>query len=272
MTIELSTLKASKAILPPRIVLYGTAKVGKTTFASTIPNNLLLDVEGGSGAVHITRIEREKLDSYDKLMSVLKNIYEQKHDFTCVTIDTIDVLEQIIFSQAAKEHGKSSIADVGYGAGYVTAVNIWKQVLQGLDMLREERRMMVLLIGHDVVKRHDDPITESYDRYNINLHEKTGAILKAWADILAFVNNEVFIKSQEVGFNNKVTRAKGGERIMHLVESPAFIAGNRYGLPAEVNFSWDALSEVLTTALMGETAQHSEASATEPKKKSKAKE
>ena len=261
----------SKAILSPRIVLYGTAKAGKTTFASTIPNNLLLDVEGGSGAVNIARVERESLDTYDKFMSVLKSVYEQKHDFSCVTIDTLDLLEQIIFTQAAKEHGKNSIADVGYGAGYVTAVNIWKQVLQGLDMLREERKMMVLLIGHDVVRRHDDPITESYDRYNINLHEKTGGIIKAWADIIAFVNNEVFIKSEEVGFNSKVKRAKGGERVLHLIESPAFIAGNRYGLPAEVNFTWDALSEVLTNTLMN-NAQSSDVSATDTKKKSKAKE
>ena len=272
MTIELSSIKASKNILPPRIVLYGTAKVGKSTFASTIPNNLLLDIEGGSGAVSVARVEREKLSTYDDLMAVLKSIYDQKHDFTCVTLDTIDVLEQLIFTQAAKEHGKASIADVGYGAGYVTAVNIWKQVLQGLDMLREERKMMVLLIGHDVVKRHDDPISESYDRYNINLHEKTGAILKAWADVIAFVNNEVFIKSEEVGFNAKVKRAKGGERILHLVESPAFIAGNRYGLPSEVGFSWDALSEALSNALLGETAQPSDVSATETKKKSKTKE
>jgi len=255
MTIELSTLKASKAILPPRIVLYGTAKVGKTSFAATIPNNLLLDIEGGSGAVNITRIEREKLDSYDKLMDVLKSVYEQKHDFSCITLDTMDVLEQLIFTQAAKEHSKNSIADVGYGAGYVTAVNIWKQVLQGLDMLREERKMMVLLIGHDVVKRHDDPISESYDRYNINLHEKTGAILKAWADVIAFVNNEVFIKSEEVGFNQKVRRAKGGERQLHLIESPAYIAGNRYGLPDTIDFTWDALSEELSKALLEDATE-----------------
>ena len=270
--IELSNLKASKNILPPRVVLYGTAKVGKTTFASTIPNNLLLDVEGGSGAVNIARVERESLDSYDKFMAVLKSVYEQKHDFTCLTVDTLDLLEQIIFMQAAKEHGKSSIADVGYGAGYVTAVNIWKQVLQGLDMLREERKMMILLIGHDVVRRHDDPISESYDRYNINLHEKTGSIIKAWADIIAFVNNDVLIKTDDVGFNQKVKRAKGGERALHLVESPAFIAGNRYGLPPEVPFTWDALSEVLTNTLMGNNGQSSDAATTDAKKKTKTKE
>jgi hypothetical protein len=268
----LSAIKPSKAILPPRIVLYGTAKCGKTTFSSTIPNNLILDVEGGSGAVNVARVEREKLDTFDKFMGVLKAVFEQKHDFTSVTIDTADVLEQIIFTHAAKEHGKNSIADVGYGAGYVTAVNIWKQVLQGLDMLNQERKMMVILIAHDVVRRHDDPITESYDRYNLSLHDKTVNIIKAWADIIAFANNEVFVKSEEVGFKNKVRRGKAGERMLHLIESPAFIAGNRYGLPEAVPFSWEALSESLSEALMkGENAVTSELPVTGGKKNSKTK-
>ena len=43
MTINFSEIKASRKPLPPRIVLYGEPKIGKSTFCSQIPNALFLD-------------------------------------------------------------------------------------------------------------------------------------------------------------------------------------------------------------------------------------
>lgn len=248
--LDISSIKPSKNIQAPRIVLYGTPKTGKSTFASTIPNNIFLDIENGSGALNVARIGADKLSTYDDFKNVLKSLYEQKHEFKVLTVDTLDTLEQLVFAQAAKEHGKNTIADVGYGAGYVTATNIWKSVLQGFDMLRDERGMMILLIGHDVVKRYDDPLTESYDRYALSLHEKTANILKNWSDVIGFVNNDVFVKKEEVGFKNSVKRATAGDKMIHVVESPAFLAGNRYGLPAEIPFNWPALQEALAAVMV----------------------
>lgn len=249
MELDLSTLKASKDIKPPRIVLYSTPKWGKTTLAASIPDNLLLDVEQGSGAVSVARIEKSELDTYQKFMTALKGVYEQKHKFKVCTIDTIDWLEDLVFQQAAAEHGKTSIADVGYGAGYVTAQNLWRQVLQGLDMLREERNMMILLLAHEKVVRYDNPLTESYDRYTLKMHDKTVGLIKEWSDAVLFANNETFVKSEDVGFKQKVKRATAGDRVIHTVESPAYVAGNRYGLPAELPATWDALEDALSTAM-----------------------
>jgi adenylate kinase family enzyme len=248
--INLAAIKPSKAIKPPRIVLYGTPKSGKSTFASMIPDNLFLDIEGGSGALNASRINANELRSYDQFMTVLRSVYEQEHNFKSLTIDTLDTLEQLVFAQAAKEHSKASIADVGYGAGYVTAQNIWKDILQKFDYLRERKNMMIVLIAHDVVRRHDDPLTESYDRYSLSLHDKTSSLIKNWADVIGFVNNEVFVKKEEVGFKNTVKRATAGEKILHTVESPAFLAGNRYGLPAEIPFTWESFSSELFKAMM----------------------
>lgn len=250
MTFNLANMKPSKAILPPRVVLYSTPKWGKTTFASTIPHNIVLDVEGGSGALSVNRIAKDKLSTFGDLINVVKAVENENHSFQAITLDTLDWAEQLIFEQAAKEHGKTSIADVGYGAGYVTATNLWKYLLEQFDALREKRNMMVLLLAHEKVSRYDNPLTESYDRYSLKMHDKTVGIVKEWCDVLAFGNNEVFIKSEEVGFKQKVKRANAGDRIIHTVESPAFVAGNRYGLPSEIPVSWDALNDELTKAMM----------------------
>lgn len=251
---NLSEITVTKNILPPRIVIYGPPKIGKTTFASMIPNNLNLDVEGGSGAVNMARIEKSKLGSFDDFMGVLGDLYNQNHNFTTLTIDTIDWLEALIFAQAAKEHGKTSIADVGYGAGYVTAQNLWRQVLEGLDALREEKGIMPIMIAHEQIKTYNNPLTESYDRYSLKLRSNdkgssSESIIKEWADAILFVNKETFVRKEKAGMKETKKAATSDRVFIHTQESPAYLAGNRYGLPAQIEFNWEALSAALTTAL-----------------------
>lgn len=257
--INLSEIKVSKAILPPRIVLYGPPKIGKTTFAASIPHNLILDVEGGSGAVDVARIEKEKLNTYQDFMDIIYGLYQQQHSFQTITIDTVDWLEALIFNRAAQEHGKTSIADVGYGAGYVTAQNLWKEVLEGLDALRRDKGIMPLLIAHEQIKVYNNPMTESYDRYNLKLRSNdkgssSESIIKEWSDVICFVNKETFVRKEKTGMK-EVKKANTTDRVfIHTQETPAYLAGNRFGLPAQIDFSWLALSEALTTALTQKTA------------------
>lgn len=249
MTIDFKSIKAEKKLKPPRILLYGTPKVGKSSWAASIPDNLFFDMEDGTEALKVSRVGPENFPDHGSFMSALKDVYEQDHDYKALTVDTIDHLESLIFAQAAEEHGKKSIADVGYGAGYATAQNIWKETLSAFDMIREKRNMMIILISHDQVKRYDDPLSGSYDRYSVGLNERTSALVKSWADCIAFVNNEVFVKSEDAGFKQKVSRAVGGDRVMHLVESPAYLAGNRFGMKSEIPFTWSAFQAELTEAM-----------------------
>lgn len=259
--LNLSQLQPTRSILPPRIVLYGPTKIGKTTFASTIPGALLLDVEGGSGFLNMARIDRDRLDSYQGFMNTLQQIYEQEHHFTTLVIDTVDWLESLLFAQAAKEHNKTSIADVSYGAGYATAMNLWKEILYGLDLLREHKKMGIILLAHEQIRRYDNPLTDSYDRYSLKLHDKdkgssSVSIIKEWVDAILFVNTEVFVKSEKIGGTKadpvKKGRGKAGDRVLHTTESPAFLAGNRYGLPEVLPFTWEALSGALNQAMTKE--------------------
>ncbi len=249
MTIDLSTIKPKRIILPPRIVLYGPEKIGKSTFGADVPSNLFLDIEGGSGALNVARVEKEKLTNFGSVMATLDALATQDHDFGAVTVDTVDWLEALVFEQVAAENGKRSIEDIGYGKGYEMATNVWRDFFQVLDRLRTEKGMLVILLAHDQVKRYDNPTTESYDRHQLKLHQKSSALLKEWSDCILFANQDVHIDKKDVGFNKKVTKGRAGARILHTVESPAFVAGNRYGLPSELPFSWGAFIDAFNTAV-----------------------
>lgn len=257
--IDLSTIVPARIITPPRIVLYGPPKIGKTTFSADIPGNILLDIEGGSGALNVARIQKAQLAAFADVLVALNAMIEQEHNFSMLTVDSIDWLEALIFAQVAKEHGKKTIDEIGYGAGYSAAVNLWKQFLDLLTRLRDEKGMAILLIAHDIVKRYDNPLTESYDRHQLKLHAKSAAIITEWADCLLFANQEVYTSKEEVGFKKRIVRGRAGDRVLHTVESPAFMAGNRYGLAPELPFDWASFIDAFNAAMSEETLQGIEA-------------
>ena len=67
-------------------------------------------------------------------------------------------------------------------------------------------------------------------------------------DCLLFANQEVFIDKSEVGFKKTVRRGVGGGRVLHTVESPAYVAGNRYGLPEQLPLDWTSFIDAFNQA------------------------
>ena len=63
-----------------------------------------------------------------------------------------------------------------------------------------------------------------------------------------FANKKFRIQKENAGFSGERAiaapiGAEGGERMIRTVGSPACIAKNRYGLPAELPLSWRAFVE-----------------------------
>lgn len=225
--------KLNKAM---RIVLYGTHKIGKTTFADQWPNCVFIRTEDGT-----TRTRSPALplcNNYGDLIGQLDTLITQEHDFKTVCLDSLDWAEPLVWVATAQGHGKESIEDFDYGKGYNFALDYWKAVIDRLNALRT-RGITVICLAHYEVKRFDSPDQEPYDRYQIKLHKNASSKFQEWADCIFFANYKSYVAKSDVGFGNKVSRAIGqGERVLYTEERPAFLAGNRYGLPPEINFSY----------------------------------
>ena len=243
MDIDLSKIKKTHNIRPPRIICYGPHGIGKSTLGASLPKPLFLDIEQGLDAIDCFR---HPIKTYDDLQYILMALMTQEHNFQSIVLDSLDALEQIFFAKVCNDHDKNSIEEIGYGKGYIFALSYWHEFLETLNFLRDEKNMNILLIAHEQIKRYDDPRTESYDRYQLKLHDKAGAKLQEWCDILMFAGYDVKIATEETGFNAKKNKGKGGRRTLYFTESPALLAKNRYALPEEKMpfdnpFPWDAL-------------------------------
>lgn len=237
-----SGLVKGKQSLPPRICIYGSHGVGKSTLAAQFPKPIFLSTEDGLDQLDVTSFPRAR--SVGEVVENIKTLIKEEHDFKTVVVDSVDwLVEPLIVSNVEKNHDEKALA---YGKGQMMVAEEFREILQGLDMLRRKRNMNVVLIAHANITRFDDPRNEGYDRYAPKLPNRCNALLQEWADVLAFAAFKVIIKRSDAGFNKEKSRGiTTGERLLHFIEQPAFIAKNRYSLPDDIEMSFDNLSKLL---------------------------
>ena len=227
----------------PRVVLYGTSGIGKTTFASQFPTPVFVCTEDGLGQMEVQHFPM--VTTLDEMMTYLVELLTEEHDRQTVVIDSLDWLERMIWAQVAKDQGKTSIEEIGYAKGYIFALEHWGKFLTALDALRNHRSMMTVLISHALVKKFNSPITDPYDRYQLKLHEKAEALIREWADLVLFATYKVTVKPADEKKKTTARGVGGTERILYTSERPGWLAKNRYNLPAELPFEVSALFEAM---------------------------
>lgn len=240
MAISLASISKERALAAPRVVVYGPQKIGKTSLAAGAPSPIFIPTEDGLASVgSVPAFPLAK--SFQDVIESIGSLYAETHDYQTCVVDSLDWLEPLIWQALCNENSKVNIEDFGYGKGYTLAASKWQMFLDGLNALRNEKGMAIILLAHHEIKRFDNPDSEPYDRYQIKLHKTASALVQEWADVIGFANYRVLTKKEDIGFDKKVTRAIGsGERLLHLTERPAFVAGNRYGMPDSIPLSWDA--------------------------------
>lgn len=230
---------------PPRIIIYGSGGIGKSTFGAMAPNPIFLPIEDGLGELEVDHFPL--ITSYEELLNALAVIFTEDHDFKTVVIDSLDWLERLVWQKVALEQNVKSIESIGFAKGYIFALEYWREVISALDALRDHKNMMVIVISHAQIKRFDSPTCDPYDRYMMKLHDKARDLMFEWADATLFAGYKVHTKSTEVKGGQKIVRGIGdSQRALYTTEAPGWLAKNRYNLPPELPLDFSAFMEALT--------------------------
>lgn len=254
MAIKLADrIRRVRADMPPRVLIYGVPGIGKTTLAAEAPNPIFLQLEDGTPA-GLELASFGEVPGFAALMDNLKALATEQHDYQTVVLDSLTALEPMIWEETCRRHRWNDIEAAGYGKGYVAADTVWREVLAALAKLRKEPGMAICMIAHCEITRFEDPTVGAYSRYELRLHKRASGIVTDDADIVGFVNNDVQLQKQDVGFNKTATRGTGsGTRFIHFDDRPAYTAKNRHGLPDRMPLKpgtvWPAIMQSLKPSI-----------------------
>lgn len=247
MALNLSEFTKGIEIAPPKLLIYGVDGVGKSSFASEFPDCVILRMEDRHK--HISKATKSPvITDLDVFMEALQQLAEQEHDFKNVVVDTTDWLEMLVKAKLCKKYNVESIASssnnkgspFAYGKDKVMIEEYFMEIIRALDYLYNTRKMGIILVAHADVSRYDDPMRDSYDRYVPANCERVRELLNQWVDCIFFANYKTIVKKEDAGFNQTETKALGnGKRIMYTEERPSFKAKNSFGIPAEIDFSYE---------------------------------
>ncbi len=253
MAISLESISRSTGIKAPRIVLHGGPGLGKTTLAAGAPTPLFICTEDGLGKLEVDTFPM--MQSFQDVLDAITVLYTSEHNYQTVVIDSLDHLEPLIWQHLCdtyigpKGERYQTIEDFGFGKGFIQALDLWRQLLDGLDALRNDKGMAFILIAHSEIKRFESPTTDSYDRYQIKLHKRASDLVQESVDCILFADYKTVIEKEEAGFNKTKTRGiSTGQRYLYTEAKPGFIAKNRYGLPPELPLCWQTFSDAITSS------------------------
>jgi len=261
MAISLSSLRKVRATLPPRLLIYGPEKIGKTTLASEFPNPVFIQTEDGETAEEITTFG--KLTSFDDVYEAMGSLYSEPHDFATVVLDSLSALQPLIWQKVIQdrpttEKGKpvKQIEDYGYGKGYAYALDYWKMLIEGVDALRRDRNMAIVLVGHSKVSKIEPPESDAFNRYQVDINDKASDLLAREMDGILFLKCPIQVKEEDAGFNATRKRGTGSSIVLIHTDkgNPAYSAGTRYNMPPSLRYDKGKGYEALAPYFPGNQA------------------
>ena len=145
--------KKSKA-KPSIVIIYGPSGLGKTTLAVGSKDPVVLQTEEGLGILTKNRdIPHFPLaKDYDTFIGYLKSLVDEKElPYSTLVLDSLDWLEPLIHQKTCEVHKQPTLESFGYGRGYVEAVKYWREFLDLINRLRNEKSMRIVLIAHNQI-------------------------------------------------------------------------------------------------------------------------
>jgi hypothetical protein len=254
----LETVTSTRETRPPRMLLIGTEKVGKSTFASKMTQPICIPVIREEGIDDIDVPAFPAIETVNRLREILLALSdpETSHDYKTLIIDSVSALQPLVAVHAMEQEGVDSEAKLGggYGRQWDTQLVIWGKILEALDRLRNNFGMAACLIGHATVNQFDDPLVgASYSRYDIDLPPKVRSLLYRWVDVILFADWRVYTSTEDAGFNKEKTRGLGdGTRVLFTQKRPNHPGGGRgiYGrLPYEMELDAELFQKHVTSLL-----------------------
>lgn len=242
-----------------KVVVYGPEGIGKTTFASMLPNPIFSDTEGSTKKLDVARLP--KPSSWTMLIEQAKYVKANPSICSTYVCDTADWAEMLCIEHICSKAkaNVNGIEDFGYGKGYVYLAEEFGRWLNLLEEL-VELGINIVITAHAKMRKFEQPNEMgAYDRWEMKLQKQTAPLLKEWADTVLFANYKTYVVNVDnQGAQKGKNKAQGGSRVMYTQHHPCWDAKNRDGLPSEIPFDFKEIAHCIPDAINKEVSSKSE--------------
>lgn len=200
---------------PRFLIIFGKPKAGKTTLASRLDNNLIVDLEGGSEFLEALAVQARSVKDLGDIATAIREEIKQtgKKPYKYITLDNASRLEEICLSYAAqlyratpmgKNYSGNDVRTLPNGSGYMYLQQAVRKVI---DMFRDLCDNFIL-IGHTrdkLINKEGEELSEM----SLDLAGKLANIICGEADAVGYVyrkRNETHISFE--GGDNSVREAR----------------------------------------------------------------
>ena len=215
-----------------KVVIYGPEGIGKSSLAARFPDTVIIDTEGGTAHMDVRRIDKPQ--SWEELLSIVKEVAATPGICKTLVIDTADWAEQLITAYLCAKYKQNSIESFGYGKGYTYMGEEFSRLLSACDLVIAAG-IHVVITAHAKMRKFEQPDEMgAYDRWEMKLSKQTAPLLKEWCDMLLFCNYQTFV----VTADNDTKKAQGGKRVIYTAHHPAWDAKTRIALPEVIDLDY----------------------------------
>ncbi len=253
-----------------RIVIAAQEKMGKTSLAVDAPRAMLVQLEVGGATVRVPKTPF--LSSWWQIIQFLDEVKAEcmagRFQARTLVWDTGTALERIIHEQTILDDNKGrqsmETAHGGYGKAYSYGNSLFDEFLKRLDELAIHAGITHIITCQVFAAKATDPSFGEFDQWDLLLHSPKNnrtygkrEMLTQWADLVGFLHEPFFITKGE-GESLQRAQSKGQGRVLGVTRTPAYVAGNRYGVFGEIPIpdptrskygsSWNTLADVIYQA------------------------
>ena len=223
-----------------KTVIYGPEGIGKTSLDARHPDPVIIDTEGGTAHIDVRRIG--KPESWDELLSIIKEVAATPGICKTLAIDTADWAEQLATTYVCNKYKQNSIESFGYGKGYTYLAEEFARFLSACDLCIAAG-INVVITAHAKMRKFEQPDEMgAYDRWEMKLSKQSAPLLKEWCDHLLFCNYQTCVVTSE----NDTKKAQGGKRVIYTAHHPAWDAKTRATLPEVVDLDYRNIASLYT--------------------------
>ena len=226
-------------------LLYGPAKIGKTTFGTQMPGHLLLAFERGYNALPGVMVQ--DIQTWAVFKQVVRELKkpEVKEVYKSLIIDTVDFAADACQKYICNQLGIENIGDGGWTNNGWTR---YKKEFEGTFRELTQLGYAIVFISHDKEKTIKLQNNAEYQQIGSSLQSSALSIVENMCDLICYAHP---VQDPSGGFKRVLTLRSNDNSIR---------CGSRFKyIASEIDFNYTALEKALNDAIDKEAKETSNA-------------